>query len=171
MKKINKNLLVGLGFFSILITLIIITKIFSPYNVTEIDVSNKLSGPTMSHLFGTDKFGRDIFTRIMEGGKIAILVGISSISIGVISGSFLGMYSGYIGGFVDEIIMRFVDAFMSFPGILFALMMVTAFGTGTFNTILVIGIMSVPHFTRLARGETLKEKDMQLRIKKQLKQR
>lgn len=159
MKKIDKRLLFGVGFFSILILAIILTKLFSPYGVTTIDVENKLASPSLKHLFGTDKFGRDIFTRIMEGGRIALCVGISSIGIGLSVGSILGMYSGYSGGYIDEIIMRIIDAFMSFPGILFALMMITAFGSGTYNTILVIGIMNIPHFTRFARGETLKEKE------------
>lgn len=157
--KIDKKLLFGISFFGVLVLAIILTKIFSPYGVTSIDVNNKFAEPSFSHLFGTDKFGRDIFTRVMEGGQIALLVGISSICIGLSVGSILGMYSGYSGGYVDEVIMRIIDAFMSFPGILFALMMITAFGSGTFNTILVIGIMNIPHFTRFARGETLKEKE------------
>lgn len=159
LKSINKNLLFGIGFFVVLILIILLAKIFSPYGVTSIDIDNKLASPSLTHLFGTDKFGRDIFTRIMEGGRIALFVGFSSIGIGLFVGGILGMYSGYIGGYVDEIIMRIIDAFMSFPGILFALMMITAFGPGTFNTILVIGIMNIPHFTRFARGETLKEKE------------
>ncbi len=158
-KKIDKRLLFGVNFFSILILVIILTKLFSPYKVTTINVENKLASPSLTHLFGTDKFGRDIFTRIMEGGKIALYVGVSSIGIGLSVGSILGMYSGYSGGYVDEIVMRIIDAFMSFPGILFALMMITVFGSGTYNTILVIGIMNIPHFTRFARGETLKEKE------------
>lgn len=159
MKKINKNLLFSGTFFILLIFFIIITAVMTPYSVTEIDINNKLSAPSISHFFGTDKFGRDIFTRIMEGGKIALFVGTTSIFIGLSVGTFLGMYSGYIGGKIDEIIMRIIDALMSFPGILFALMMITAFGSGTINTILVIGVMNIPHFTRLARGETLKEKE------------
>ncbi|MCF2626404.1 ABC transporter permease [Fusobacterium perfoetens] len=159
MKKINKNLLFGAGFFILLIILISASALLTPYGVTEININDKLSAPSVHHFFGTDKFGRDIFTRIMAGGKIALFVGVSSVGIGLSVGSFLGMYSGYIGGKRDEVIMRIVDAFMSFPGILFALMMITAFGSGTLNTIFVIGIMNIPHFTRLARGETLKEKE------------
>ncbi len=158
-KNIDRRLLLGCGFFITLILVIILTSLFSPYSVTEIEVTNKLAPPSFKHFFGTDKFGRDIFTRVMEGGKIALYVGVSSISIGLIIGSILGMYSGFKGGYVDEVTMRFIDAFMSFPGILFALMIITAFGSGTFNTIIVIGIMNIPHFTRFARGETLKEKE------------
>ncbi|MDP0493768.1 MAG: ABC transporter permease [Fusobacterium sp. JB021] len=159
MKKINKNLLIGVGFFITLAVIIILTKLFSPYDVTQINISNKLTSPSLSHFFGTDKFGRDIFTRIMEGGKIALYVGILSIFIGLLVGCSLGMYSGYMGGRIDEFIMRIIDAFMSFPGILLALMIITAFGAGTTNTIIVIGIINIPHFTRIARGETLKEKE------------
>ncbi len=159
MKKIDKNLLFGGGFFILLAVIITATAFFTPYGITEINIDNKLSAPSLSHFFGTDKFGRDIFTRIMEGGRIALFVGASSIFIGLTAGSFLGMYSGYMGGKTDEVVMRIIDALMSFPGILFALMMITAFGSGTWNTILVIGIMNIPHFTRLARGETLKEKE------------
>lgn len=159
MKKINKKLLIGAGFFVILIFVVIFTKLFSPYEITQINISNKLASPSWQHFFGTDKFGRDIFTRIMDGGKIALFVGGSSILIGLILGCSLGMYSGYMGGYIDEIIMRIIDAFMSFPGILLALMMISAFGAGTTNTIIVIGIINIPHFTRLSRGETLKEKN------------
>lgn len=159
MKKIDKKLLFGGGFFILLTAAIIISAVLTPYSVTEININDKLSAPSMSHFFGTDKFGRDIFTRVMDGGRIALFVGVSSIFIGLSAGGFLGMYSGYIGGKIDEVIMRIIDALMSFPGILFALMMITAFGSGTWNTIFVIGIMNIPHFTRLARGETLKEKE------------
>lgn len=159
MKNKDFKLIIGGGIIAIFIFLSIVAIFYTPYNITEMNMKLKLQGPSLKHLFGTDKFGRDIFSRILVGGQVSFFIGISSIVIGAFIGSILGMFSGYVGGYIDEVIMRFSDALMAFPGILFALMIITALGPGITNLIIVISVMNVPYFIRLTRSETLKEKE------------
>lgn len=148
----SKSLLLGL-MLVVLLLLFMLTGIFyTPYEPNEMSPGARLTAPHSAHLWGTDNFGRDIFSRIMEGAQTAFLVGISSVSIGLIFGVLLGAAAGYFGGWLDEIIMRIVDAMLAFPGILLAIMLVSVFGTGLNNTIIALGVMSIPSFTRIARS-------------------
>jgi peptide/nickel transport system permease protein len=116
------------------------------------NIRERLVPPSRGHWLGTDHFGRDIFARIAYGSRIALKVGAGSTLLAALLGAMLGAWAGYKGGWWDEVIMRFIDGLMAFPGILLAIMLVTVMGPGTANTIIAIGIANVPVFARITRG-------------------
>src|SRR5699024_8614532 len=118
----------------------------------KIDTAQSLMAPSFAHPFGTDNMGRDILSRLMDGSKTAISLSFSTVAISLTLGSIIGALSGYFGGIIDEVLMRIIDALMAFPGILFAMMLVSVFGPGLFNTVMAIGIMTVPYFSRVVRS-------------------
>ncbi len=151
----NKAAVVG-GFF---IILFVIVAIIGPHvmsqDPTKVDVLNKLQTPSAEHWFGTDNFGRDIFTRIIFGMPLTLKVGFLSVAIGGSVGVVLGIISGYYGGKIDTIIMRLMDVLLAFPGILLALAIVSVLGGSLTNVIIAVSIFSVPAFARIVRGSTL----------------
>ncbi|MNC25704.1 Glutathione transport system permease protein GsiD [compost metagenome] len=132
---------------------------YTPYEPNAMNTALRLAPPQPAHLWGTDNFGRDIFSRIMEGAQTAFLIGITSVSIGLAFGLIAGAVAGYFGGWVDELIMRIVDAMLAFPGILLAIMLVSVFGPGLGNTIMALGLMSIPSFSRIARSGFIQYKE------------
>lgn len=139
----------------------IISIFWTPYDPNAIATSNKLMSPSLAHPFGTDNMGRDILSRLMEGSKYAIVLSFGTVALALVLGSIIGASAGYFGGRVDEVLMRFIDSLMAFPGILFAMMLVSVFGAGLINTILAIGIMSIPYFARVVRSGFLQVKNSQ----------
>jgi glutathione transport system permease protein len=146
-------------FAGIIILFLIFAALFAPwiapYDATTPDYENVLSGPSFAHLAGTDVFGRDIFSRIIWGGRISLTVGFVSVLLGCIAGMVLGLVSGFAGGFVDTLIMRFCDVLLAFPGILLAIAVVAVLGPGISNVVYAIAVFSMPVFARLVRGSTL----------------
>lgn len=128
---------------------------FTEYRPNQTDLTNKLQGPSASNWFGTDSYGRDIFTRVIFGAKLTLYVGFFSVFIGGVIGVIFGIISGYYGGRVDAIIMRLMDVLLAFPGILLALAIVAVLGGSLTNVIIAVGIFSVPAFARVVRGSTL----------------
>lgn len=144
------------GYFIIfLLVLSIIGPYITPYSMEEPDYDNVLSGPSLEHWAGTDSFGRDIFSRILVGAYYSLWVGLSSVLIGAIGGTILGLLSGYYGGWVDTIIMRACDVKFAFPGILLAIGIIAILGPGMINVVIAIAIYSIPIFARIVRGSTL----------------
>src|SRR5690606_34878837 len=121
----------------------------------ETQISNKLKPPSAEHWFGTDNYGRDIFTRIIYGMAITMKVGFFSVTLGGVIGVLLGILSGYYGGKLDTVIMRLMDILLAFPGILLALAIVSVLGGSVQNMIIAVGVFSVPAFARIVRGSTL----------------
>lgn len=156
-KRLKKNKAAVVGGF--LILLFIIVSIVGPWlttqDPTDVDVLNKLKSPSAEHWFGTDNYGRDIFTRIIHGMALTLQVGFLSVTIGGVIGVVLGIVSGYYGGAVDTIIMRVMDVLLAFPGILLALAIVSVLGGSLQNVIIAVAIFSVPAFARIVRGSTL----------------
>ncbi len=136
----------------------LISFFYTPYDPNEIHSASRLSSPSAEHLFGTDNFGRDILSRIMEGSQTAFLTGFSAVSIGLTVGLVIGACAGYFEGWLDELLMRFVDALLAFPGILLAIMLVSVFEPGMGSTIVALGIMSIPTFARIIRGSIIQYK-------------
>jgi peptide/nickel transport system permease protein len=128
---------------------------YTPYGFNEMDSARRFLPPGREHILGTDNFGRDVFSRIMEGGKYTLLVAILTVAGSALLGSALGLSSGYIGGAADEVFMRLMDALSSFPGILLALVMVSLLGNGEGTLILALLILFVPSFTRIMRSGML----------------
>lgn len=160
-KRLLKNKAAAFG--GLLILLFVITSIvitfFGPlllkYDPVQVDVLNKLKPPSKEHWFGTDNFGRDIFTRILYGMPLTLKVGFFSVTLGGVIGVVLGIVSGYYGGIVDTLIMRVMDVLLAFPGILLALAIVSVLGGSLTNVIIAVSIFSVPAFARIVRGSTL----------------
>ncbi|MBP3040321.1 ABC transporter permease [Bacillaceae bacterium Marseille-Q3522] len=150
--------MIGICFVAILAVMMAVSIFYTPYDPNAMDPGNRLAAPTFAHPFGTDNFGRDILSRVMEGSQTAFIIGFSSISIGLVCGFILGATAGYFGGWADELTMRFIDAMLAFPGILLAIMLIAVFQTGMKNTIVALGIMSVPSFARIIRSSFIQYK-------------
>ena len=113
------------------------------------------TGPSLQHWFGVDSLGRDIFSRILAGARISLAAGFSSVLVGAVVGTLLGLTSGYFEGWWDRVVMRVCDVLFAFPGILLAISVVAVLGSGMANVILAVAIFSIPAFARLVRGNTL----------------
>jgi peptide/nickel transport system permease protein len=152
--KLWGGLSIWLG--GLLLLAIIILSLASRWGWTPapntMDIRARLAPPSAEHWWGTDHFGRDVLGRTAYGGRVALKVGLGSTFLATFLGVSLGAYSGFQGGWWDEVIMRVVDGLMAFPGILLAIMLVTVLGPGTANTILAIGLANVPLFARITRG-------------------
>lgn len=157
----NLNFVLGITIISFVLLFIIVGLFYTPYDPNAMDVTAKNMAPSFSHLFGTDNFGRDVLSRVMEGGKTTFFVALLTVAIGTFFGTLLGAFTGYYGGWLDEILMRINDGLASFPSILLALIVVSLIGPGKYNIILALGIIFIPSFARVVRSEyiTLKERD------------
>ncbi|MGM0601772.1 MAG: ABC transporter permease [Bacillota bacterium] len=132
----------------------------APYSPLEIDYSNmNYSPPSAEHWFGTDDFGRDIFSRVLYGTRIALGIGFSAVFLNALLGVSLGLFAGYYGGKTDMIIMRLVEIWNSIPFILLALAIISALGRGMFNLIIAVGVTGLINFSRLTRSIVLQIKE------------
>ena len=129
---------------------------FSPRTVTYTAITN---APSWTHWFGTDDLGRDVFSRVVYGARVSLGIGFFSILIASLIGTAVGIVSGYLGGWVDEIIMRIVDAMLALPFLVLAIVVSAVLGASLQNTILAISIVSLPGFARIARGEAIAVKE------------
>lgn len=159
MKRVSWEFRVGLTLVLLLAILCLISLFYTPFGINQ-QVGDKFEGPSLNHWFGTDNLGRDVFSRIMIGSQTVFSVGLISVAIGLVFGVLLGSVAGFSGRWIDEIIMRLMDAMMSFPGILFALMYVAVFGFGIINTTIALGIMAIPIFARITRSGFIQVKEM-----------
>ncbi|MER1956572.1 MAG: ABC transporter permease [Solibacillus sp.] len=148
----NFNLLIGSVIVGGLLLIMIISFFYTPHDVTAMNIAQKLLAPNGTYWFGTDEFGRDIFSRIMKGTQTAFLVGVITVSIGVTFGVLIGGIAGYFGGWTDEVLSRILDALMAFPGIILALMLVAIFGPGIVNTSIALGVIAIPSIARIVRS-------------------
>lgn len=152
----SRNLIVG-GCLSLLFVLAALVSFFwTPFDVTVMDISNKLQTPDGAHWLGTDHFGRDIFSMIMVGARVSIAVALVAVGIGMIIGVPLGLAAAARqGGWMDEIIMRGNDLVFAFPSLVIAILITAVFGASAVNAIIAIGIFNIPVFARLTRGAAL----------------
>ncbi len=141
-----------------------LTPLLAPYDPSAIDVDNILASPSAAHLFGTDELGRDVFTRMLFGAGISLKVGFVAVGIATLIGVLLGAVSGYYGGWVDIVVMRFVDIMLCFPSFFLILAVIAFLEPSIFNIMAVIGLTSWMGITRLVRAEflSLKERDFVL---------
>jgi len=155
----NKKGLVGF----ILLLLVVIGAVFAPfltpYQPTEMNVLDKLKGPSFQHLLGTDRFGRDLLTRILYGIRTTLRISASSVLLSALVGSFIGILAAYSGGGIDTLIMRGMDILFAIPILLLAIAIAAIVKSGTLGAILAIGIVYVPIFARISRGPTLAVKE------------
>ena len=127
----------------------------APYAPEAYDYDNILAGPSASHLFGTDQYGRDIFSRILAGTPLTLGVSLSSVIVGAALGTVLGLLAGYYGGWIEMLVMRGADVLFSFPDILLAIAIVAAFGANTFNLIMALSVGAIPTYARTIRASVL----------------
>ena len=146
----------------ILVTIILATVFagkLAPYDPDELDVVNKLSGITKDHIFGTDKVGRDIFSRALFGGRTTMLSGLTVVVISIIIGIPIGLYAGYYGGALDRIVSTVWNVILSFPSMLLAFVLMAILGKGIHAGIIALGIVYTPMISRLARSLVIVEKN------------
>lgn len=160
-KRLRKNKLamLGLGIVIVLILIAIFASFIAPYNPIERLKEESSLSPSRVHLFGTDLLGRDIFSRVIYGSRISIVVGVVAVGISVVIGLFLGALSGYFGNIPDAFIMRIADIFFAFPYILGAIAIMTVLGPGIVNIFIAIGILGWASFARILRGSILSIKN------------
>ena len=159
MTKFPISLWVGLLMTILFVMAAAVSFFWTPYDVRELDIASRFIAPSFSHLFGTDHFGRDIFSMIMVGARNAIGVSLLAVGIGIMIGVPLGLWAAatrtYGGGFIDEILMRTNDLIFAFPSLLMAILITAVFGPSAINAIIAIGIFNIPVFARISRGAAL----------------
>lgn len=158
-KRRNYSLQLGFIITVMVLTLTLIGWIHPPYDTEVMDTANKLAGFSISHIFGTDNFGRDVFSRVIAGAGTTMEIAAGTVLIGLAGGILIGSVTGYFGGIVDEILMRINDTIYAFPSILLALVIVSLFGSGTVDLIWALGIAFIPSFARMVRGEFMKYRE------------
>ncbi|MDE6983420.1 MAG: ABC transporter permease subunit, partial [Lachnospiraceae bacterium] len=132
-KTYSPSFVIGLTITCVMLLLILIGFIHTPYDITKMDSSAKLAAPSPAHLMGCDNFGRDIFSRVLKGMGNTFVIASATVGIGAVSGVIVGAFTGYFGGVLDEVLMRVNDVVFAFPSILLALVFVSIFGTGKYN--------------------------------------
>ena len=162
--KKNKRIVIACIMLILLIIIGIFAPLIAPTDPIEQDLSNILQTPNGKHLFGTDQFGRDIFSRIIYGIRISIVEICISIGFAFVIGVLLGLITGYYGGIVDLIIISFLDILAAFPGIILAILIITVLGPSLINMLIAISIFSIPTFGRLARNSTISLKNKEFVI-------
>lgn len=168
-KRVKRFLAVLFGRKIVLISAIVIlffafcaiaSPLMAPCDPYEQDLSNRLAGASSEHWLGTDQLGRDLYSRIVYGTRVAFLVGILAVFIAAALGCAIGLVSGYFGGWVDNILMRIMEAQMAIPPLILAMALVAVFGRSIPMLIFVLGISAIPGFARMMRGQVLSIREM-----------
>jgi peptide/nickel transport system permease protein len=152
-------LLVSFGILLLIIISCTLAPLIAPYGESEQDLNASLAKPSAEHILGADRMGRDLFSRLLYGGRVTLVSALCVVLISVIIGAPLGLCSGYYGGKFDSITGRICDVLLSFPSLLLAFLFVAALGRGTASAVIALGIIYVPMITRLMRSLTLVEKN------------
>lgn len=156
-KRLKKNKMAMFGL--IIIVILFLTALFAdfiaPYSYDEQDLLNMFQTPSAKHLFGTDEFGRDIFSRVVYGSRISLEVGFIAVGISLIIGGLIGAIAGYYGGRFENVLMRAMDILLAIPEILLAIAIVAALGPSISNLMIAVGISSIPGYARLVRASVL----------------
>lgn len=153
--KGNTDLKIGCTLLLIIVLITLLAPHISPYDPLKSDTTSPFEFPSKQHWFGTDRMGRDVFSRMLWGGRISLVVGGVSVLLSGFFGTGLGMLAAYSGGWVESIIMRIIDMMLAFPLYLLGVLIVAVMGQGLLNVILAVAISTLPGFSRLAYSETL----------------
>ena len=151
----NPRMLVGVVLLAILLFVAAFAPFIAPYDPIKVNIADQLQPPSLGHLLGTDDLGRDVFSRVLWGSRVSLSVGLISVSIGLLVGTSLGLAAGYLGGTFDLFIMRFIDALLAFPALILAIAITSALGPQIQNAMIAIGIVAIPAYARLTRGQVL----------------
>lgn len=159
--KKNRLALVGLVMIAVMILLAAFSSFIAPYGFDEQNYYETFLSPSLQHLCGTDNLGRDIFSRLLYGGRVSLTIGIISVGIGLLFGGAIGSIAGYYGGKLDNVLMRFVDILMAIPSIILAISICAALGPGLVNTMIAVGLASIPNYARILRSAILSIKQQE----------
>ena len=151
----NINFSIGFTLSSVILLLALFSLVWTPYHPDKMYPRDRLQGPSLEHVMGTDQYGRDTFSRVMAGAVNSIVVGLVTVSLGLSLGTSLGLLSAYFGKFIDEAVMRFSDFLFAFPAVLTAILITSILGPSMINAMLAIGIFYIPIFARLTRATAM----------------
>lgn len=154
----NKSYFWGIVFIGLIVVMTLVGFFYTPYDPSKTQVTLRLQPPSKQHFFGTDHFGRDILSRVLVGGQVSLLLGLASVTVGSVIGTFLGLWSGFQGGARDNVIARLSDGLQALPTILLALLFATIWHSGEAVIFWSVAIGNIPIFLRLTRNQTLKIK-------------
>jgi peptide/nickel transport system permease protein len=159
--KINTGLALGTALLAALLAVAALAPLIAPYNPTEQNLGQDLAPSSRDHPLGTDKLGRDVFSRIVYGSRISLAVGATTVTVSLAIGLWVGAVCGFFGGRTDQLLMRLVDILMAFPGILLAIAFTAVLGPGLHHVVIALALIGWTGYARLARGEilSLREKD------------
>ncbi len=155
----NKAAVVGLGIIILLVLVTAFGKFIMPYNPYIGELSQSLKPPSSAHILGTDEQGRDILSRIIDGTKVSLRVGVTAVAIALTAGIIIGAVAGYYGGVADMLVMRIMDIMLAFPSLLLAIAFMSALGKGIDKAIIAISIVTIPEYARIVRGSVLAVKE------------
>ncbi len=161
--RLNQNKLAMLGLFVLIFLLLIavFADFITPFTFKEQNLMNTFAKPNATHLFGTDNFGRDIFSRVVYGARVSLRVGLISVGIALIVGGFIGAIAGFRGGWIDTILMRIMDIMLAIPSMLLAIAIVSSMGGGLRNVMIAVGIGNIPSYARIIRASVISLKEEQ----------
>ena len=151
----NPRMIVGGGIVLAWLVIAVFAPFLAPYDPTKVIPTDSLIPPGSAHWLGTDDLGRDVLSRVMWGSRVSLSVGVISVSIGLLVGTSLGLAAGYLGGKFDLLIMRGIDALLAFPALILAIAITSALGPQIQNAMIAIGIVAIPAYARLTRGQVL----------------
>jgi peptide/nickel transport system permease protein len=157
----NRLAVIGVCVLVFMLCAAVFAPFITSYEYDEQDLLASLQWPSREHIFGTDEFGRDIFTRVIYAGRVSVAVGIISVAIGMTFGGIMGAVAGFYGGTADEVVMRCVDVLLAIPSILFAIAIAASLGPGLFNMILAVGISSIPYYARILRSSAMSVREQE----------
>ncbi len=147
--------LFGLVIVLFFVVLSLLAPLIAPYDPYEVDLQKRLLPPDSEHFFGTDELGRDLLTRVIYGSAVSLQVGLMSVAIGGLFGTFIGLLAGYYRGMIDTVISRVIEILLAWPFLLLAIVIMAILGPGLTNCMIALGIRLIAPFARLARGEVL----------------
>lgn len=147
--------IIGAAIVAVVVLMALVSLVWTPVDPLHVDAAIRLQGPSLHHLLGTDRYGRDVLSQIMVGARITLLVGVVAVGVACVIGVPLGIWAGMRRGVTESVIMRGSDLLLAFPGLLLAIIATAMFGATTLTAMIAIGLASVPAFARIARAGTL----------------
>jgi len=151
----RKTAIIGSIFIILIVAMCFSESWLTPYNYAEQNIAEKFADISIKHIFGTDQFGRDLFTRLLKGGQLSLVIATASVLMSTVAGVTLGASAAYFGGLYEMIVMRIVDVLMSIPGLLLAASVSTALGTGVYKSMIAIAFGQLANMTRVSYANTL----------------
>lgn len=160
-RRLRAGMLVGAVILPMLVAVSVLAPLLSWHDPLEQNIANRLKRPSAEHVLGTDRFGRDVLSRLLYGGRVSLVTGGLVMAIAVLVGVASGLVSGYYGGRIDFVIQRVVDVVMAFPGILLAIGIMAFMGQGMLNMVVAISIVNTPRLARMTRGLALEIREVE----------